>query len=396
MSSKTRSLPLPRLETSETKWARRRDIPIAILAWITVAAVILWVAGHIIRALLLLAIAALLAYALAPLVKLLQRVMPRLLAILIVYVIVLSGISFLFYQIVGTAIRETVALSQYVRGLLQAGANGQPTSLDETLMSFGITSGQIAAVREQIVTAAETVARNSFPYLRSIFDLILDTVVVAVLSIYLLIDGSRAAHWLRHNAPLPARADFLINTIQRIVGGYIRGQFSLAVLIGVLVGLGMQFLFHLPYAIFLGVFAFIMAFIPVLGTLISGTLCVLIGLTQGWPVALGVLIYFIVAHVIESDLVGPRIVGQAIGLHPVVSLFALVAGAELFGIWGALFASPLAGVLQALLIALWSEWREAHPQYFEQAEEEVTEEVVVQKIEGGSPGSSKDNSLQKP
>jgi predicted PurR-regulated permease PerM len=123
---------------------------------------------------------------------------------------------------------------------------------------------------------------------------------------------------------------------------------------------------------------------------------VLIGLTQGWPIALGVLIYFIVAHVIESDLVGPRIVGQAIGLHPVVSLFALVAGAELFGIWGALFASPLAGILQALLIALWSEWREAHPQYFEQAEEEVTEEVVVQKIEGGSPGSSKDNSLQKP
>ena len=84
MSTRSRPPILPRTETPEAKWAQRRDIPIAIFAWIAVAAVIIWTAGHIIRALLLLAIAALLAYALAPAVKLMQRVMPRTLAILIV------------------------------------------------------------------------------------------------------------------------------------------------------------------------------------------------------------------------------------------------------------------------------------------------------------------------
>src|SRR3989442_7633078 len=98
MSTRSRPLIIPRAETPEAKWVRRRDIPIAILAWTAVVAVILWAAAHIIRALLLLAIAGLLAYALAPAVKLLQRVMPRMLAILIVYVLVLSGISFLCYQ----------------------------------------------------------------------------------------------------------------------------------------------------------------------------------------------------------------------------------------------------------------------------------------------------------
>lgn len=381
MSTRSRPLILPRTETPEAKWARRRDIPIAIFAWIAVAAVIIWTASHVIRALLLLAIAALLAYALAPAVKLMQRVMPRMLAILIVYVVVLSAISFLFYQVVSTAIRETVSLSQYVKGLLQPGPNGQPTALEETLMSFGITPGQIATAREQIVMEAENVARNSLPYLRSIFDFVIDTIVVAVLSIYLLIDGSRAAHWLRSNSPVLARADFLIDTIQRIVGGYLRGQFTLAALIGILVGLGMGLLFHLPYAFFLGMLAFVMAFIPVLGTLISGAICVLIGLTQGWLIAVGVLIYFTAAHVIESDLVGPRLVGHAVGLHPIVSLFALVAGSELFGIWGTLFASPIAGVLQALLIALWTEWRETHPQYFEQTQGATTEQAVTQKVE---------------
>ena len=59
-----------------------------------------------------------------------------------------------------------------------------------------------------------------------------------------------------------------------------------------------------------------------------------VGFTHGWLIAILVLLYFAFIHVIESELVGPRIVGKAIGLHPVVSLFALVAGSELFGIWG--------------------------------------------------------------
>jgi predicted PurR-regulated permease PerM len=74
-------------------------------------------------------------------------------------------------------------------------------------------------------------------------------------------------------------------------------------------------------------------------------------------------------------VVGPRVVGKTIGLHPAVSLTALIAGAELFGIAGALLASPVARVLQALLIALWTEWREMHPKDFQQAKEAAMEKV---------------------
>src|SRR5712691_10133075 len=119
-----------------------------------------------------------------------------------------------------------------------------------------------------------------------------------------------------------------------------------------------------PFAILLGVLAFVLEFIPVLGTLTSGAICVLIALTQGWVIAVLVLAYFVVVHIIEGDVVGPRIVGKAVGLHPAVSLIALIAGAELFGIWGAVLASPIAGVLQALLIAIWQNWRATHPEQF--------------------------------
>jgi len=112
------------------------------------------------------------------------------------------------------------------------------------------------------------------------------------------------------------------------------------------------------------VVAFVLEFIPVLGTIVSGVVCVLLAFTKGWLFALGMLIYFVGVHIFEGDIVGPRIVGKAVGLHPVISLFALLAGADLFGVWGAILASPIAGVVQALLIAFWQNWRENHPEQF--------------------------------
>ncbi|MDQ2884697.1 MAG: AI-2E family transporter [Chloroflexota bacterium] len=347
------------------KWVRRCGIPLSILAWTAVVALILWGASHIVRSLLILAIAALLAFAIAPLVKLLQRVMPRFLAVLIVYLFVLTGISLLVYLVVSTAIHQGVALAAHARTLFGPGGQGQLKVLEQPLIGLGIPADQLAALPQQIFSRVGGAANSAVPLVLSFFDFLLDIVIIAVMSIYLLIDGGRVTQWLRTGMPLMerSRVNFLLDTLQRIVGGYIRGQLVLSTLIGLLVGIGMT-LFHVPYAVLLGVLAFILEFIPVLGTLVSGAICVLLALTQGWLIAVFVLAYFIVMHILEGDVVGPRIVGKAVGLHPVVSLAALVAGAELFGIWGALFASPVAGVLQAVLIALWSEWRSRNPEQF--------------------------------
>jgi len=130
-----------------------------------------------------------------------------------------------------------------------------------------------------------------------------------------------------------------------------------------------------PYALLLGVLAFVLEFIPILGTLASGVICVLLALTKGWLIALIVLVYFVLVHILEGDVIGPRIVGKAVGLHPVVALVALIAGGELFGIWGVLLASPTAGVLQAFLVTIWSEWRETHPREFERAANKIAQTV---------------------
>ena len=354
------------------KWARRCGRPIAILAWLGVAFVILWAAGYVIRMLLILLIAALLAFAATPLVKILHRIMPRLPAILIVYLLVFSGLSLLLYTIVRTAIEQGSALASQVHHLFSAAGQQQLKAIEQPLIALGIPPDQLAVLPRQILSHLEGWANNAVPALFSFFDFMLDAVIIAVISIYLLLDGERVVQWMRTNIPVieQHRVNFFMDTLQRIVGGYIRGQLLLSIFIGLLVGIGMA-LFHVPYALLLGVMAFVLEFIPVLGTIVSGVICALLALTQGWLITLGVIGYFSIVHIIEGDVLGPRIVGKAIGLHPIVSLAALVAGAELFGIWGALFASPIAGVLQAFLIAFWSEWRTRHPEQFPGQKETV-------------------------
>jgi predicted PurR-regulated permease PerM len=145
--------------------------------------------------------------------------------------------------------------------------------------------------------------------------------------------------------------------------GYIRGQMLLSFLIAALVGIGM-WLLGVPHPLFLAAVAFVFECVPVVGFWIMGAVCVIMALTQGWSTALFALGYFVIASNIEANIAAPRILGRAVHVHPVVSLLALLAGAEAFGLWGALFAAPAIGIAQALLSAEWTGWRETHPREF--------------------------------
>ncbi len=374
-----------------TRWARRRDIPIAILAWLVLGGLILWGAGYIVRSLLALLVAALLAFALTPGVKLLQRFMPRFLAIIIVYLVVLSGISFLLYEVVNTSISQIAALVTNIQTLLASPK--QLASISQFFQRFGISPDQLTSIARGIEAQATGVVGGALPLLSGIANFILDVIIVAILSIYLVLDGERAVGWLRRNAPIiqRERIHFFLDTLERVIGGYIRGQLIMSSLVGALVGVGMA-IFGVPYAVLLGVVAFILEFIPIIGTILSGALCVLLALSHGWLIALFVLIYFVGVHILEGDILAPRIVGRAVGVHPAVSLFALLAGAELFGIWGAVLGSPLAGLIQAVLITIWQDWRANHPEQFpdeDGTEEEIKELDKAEEEEGERTGPKK-------
>jgi predicted PurR-regulated permease PerM len=351
--------PPPRID-----WTRWRDIPLALIAWAALVLLVLWLVSYVIQSILILTIAALISYALIPAIRFLERYVPRFLAVIVVYIIFLGSLGTLLYFVASTAITELKSLGDFLKTALTS-ANGQPSPLETRLMGIGLPRDQIEAVGNQIVNRTEAVVSTIVPVAIGIFTTALDIVVVIVLSIYLSFDGARVRDWLLNKTPVRQREriHFIQETLDHVMAGYIRGQVLLALLISFIVGVILSWL-HVPFAVLLSIFVFVLEFIPILGSLISGTFCVLIALTVSWEVATLTLIAFVIIHMVDAYVLSPRIVGRSIGLHPIVAITALTAGAELFGIWGALLAGPITGVIQALLIAIWQEWRQANPHEF--------------------------------
>lgn len=373
MMSQFQGAPPPLLDKLDhPQWARRRDIALTLLLWLLLLAAGIWLLTYVAHAAIILAISILLAYALVPPVQALSRYIPRWLAIIVVYLAILGALGALGYTLLNTALTQFAALAQQAGSLVSSPSSDASSPLIQQLRNLGLSQSQIDSAQQQVIAQIEAISTGAVPWLGTIvngtINAVLDVILVIVLSLYFLIDGRRAVLWLRGSASLRWRpsVSFLLNTVERVVGGYIRGQLFMSTLMGLIVGIGMA-LFQVPYAVLLGMLAFVTEFIPVLGSLFCGVICVLVALTQGWFLALVVLAYFVVVHILDGYIISPRVVGRAVGLHPIIAITALVAAGDVFGIFGALFAAPIAGLIQALLSALWIEWRETHPnQYPEQ------------------------------
>lgn len=367
LSPSNQSEPTQQGPTATREWTRRLIILLTILAALVLIMLIFAGAGHIIASLLIFAVAALIAYAIAPAVDLLHRVMPRALAILAVYLVVLVLLGLLMYLVLNTAITQISSLARNIGNLLTPpnGVSPIETLLQAVHLPQSLIQTLTAQIESQLAQIAATIAGGALPLVGSIAGAALNILLTIVISIYLLVDGSRAIRWLRKGTPLSqrGRVTTLLATMQHVVGGYVRGQILLCLIIGTIVGVGLAIL-RMPYAVLLGVLSFVTEFIPVLGTIFAGTIAVLLALTQGWLMAVLVLAYFVLVHIFEGYILAPRLIGKSVGLNGAVALLALTIGAELFGPWGAIFASPVAGLLQAFAAAFWTYYRRTHSDEF--------------------------------
>lgn len=357
----------PPATTPTSTWLRRLIITLTLLAWIALAFVVAWLIGRVAQALLLLAIGALLAYVVYPLVRWLEHVMPRLLAVILVYLLVLIGLGILLYFVATTVIEQINSLIHYVQSLISAPPNGssQVQPILDALQRIGISQDQLRSLGQQILGQLQGLVANVVPFVSNVLSILLNTFLTAILSIYFLFTGPKITQWLRQKTPEPQREqiNFLLDTMQRVVGGYIRGTLTLAAVFSVLTGIAITII-GVPYPLLLSVFAFIMEFIPFLGVYIEGAAIVLLALTQGWTTGLLALGVVILLQNLENNVLSPRIVGDAVGINPIINIFAVIAGTNLFGIAGAFFAAPIAGFIQALIQALWSWWKTSHPEKF--------------------------------
>jgi predicted PurR-regulated permease PerM len=351
-------------QSSAARWQRLLYMPLTVLAWLALAIIALWLIGHLAHTVLMVALAVIITIALQPLVAVFKQRLSRPLAVAGAYLVGLAIVLGLGLLLIMTAAQQVVALVQNLPDYAKQAQALEPRLL-LAVGRFGLSSNNLQAINQQFLAGAQSIggslAAGSLGVASSVASVLIDAVLVLILSIYFMLSGPAVVTWLQESPPgnLRAPARFAVQTVSQVIGGYVRGTLTMALLIGTMVGVGLGIL-GVPYAVLLGVLAFFMEFIPVVGVLISGVVSLLVALSRGPVIVLVVLVYFIVVHVIESDVVGPRVLGRAVGIHPATGIIALLAGSELFGVWGALFAAPLAGLLQATVMVVYRGLRDEH------------------------------------
>jgi len=191
-------------------------------------------------------------------------------------------------------------------------------------------------------------------------------VVVPLVTLYLLMDLDALRDRISYLVPDRYRgtAVGLAGQVGRVFGAYLRGLTALCLCFGVTVYLVLELAFGLPYALILGLCAVVLYAVPYLGQitlLLAGALVAWVtGRNPAYIVLVAVAL--IVIGQIYDQLITPRVIGKQVGLHPVLGLFALMVGGQLFGPLGMIIAVPVAASVRVVLIQLFPRLSEPIPQ----------------------------------
>jgi predicted PurR-regulated permease PerM len=184
----------------------------------------------------------------------------------------------------------------------------------------------------------------------SIISTTFQVVLIVIGSAYILYDYHRLAANVRRYVPVrwrPVHAD-LSRKADRAVGGYLRGQILITIILGFLIWIGLT-LSGVPLALAISFLAAVFNLVPYLGPVVGTLPAVLLGLTVSPLTALLALIVFVVANQIEAHLLSPMILGKSTDIHPVTVLISILIGIGFLGILGAFIAVPIAAMVKVVL-----------------------------------------------
>lgn len=303
-------------------------------------------------------LALVIAYALEPPVEYLhRRGLRRAWAILLVYALVglLTGALIVF--VLPVFIKEVADLSVMLPKLLREGRSlltaverrfEESPFLPERLKQA--VDGGVNRLEAALIDSVEAVIHGVFNTLNHIV-----TIVVApVLAFYMLNDLPRFRQRLELMLPGQTRTRVLAlcGQLDRVISGFVRGQLLVACFVGLMTAVALTVV-GVPFAVLLGIIAALTDFIPYFGPLLGALPGVIMAATVSFGTAFKTALAYAVIQQVESLVLVPRIMGETVGLHPLVLVFALLAGGHLFGLTGLILAVPAAGILRVLAVFLY-------------------------------------------
>ncbi|MHB8190262.1 MAG: AI-2E family transporter [Ferrimicrobium sp.] len=316
-----------------------------IAAGIVVALLALWQIRHLGLEVLVAAIAAVI---LEPLVRLLIRLhVPRVLAVAVAVIAVTGAIVLILFAFSVPLYDAGVRLVNELPKLLRQvqDKRGKITLLLNQLHLthvINVSAQQLAQLAQKAIAPAVVAARGVVSFLEAV-------VITATLAVFFSLETPSALRWIFGTLPVD-RAERLRGALKetaRAMSGYVLGNLATSIIAGLVVYLTFRSL-GIPFAFLVAVWVGLVDFIPLVGGLLAGIPSVGLALLTSTEAAIIVLVVFIVYQQIENHLLNPIILGRTVRLNPLWILLAVLIGAQLAQLVGALVAIPVASALQVL------------------------------------------------
>lgn len=295
-------------------------------------------------------VAVLLSALLVPLVSfLVKHKWPRGLAIAVAMVGMLAVVSGLLVLVITQIARNSSNLSdRAVESFesIKASLLNSPLQLTETQINEFLAQ-LVSAIQED----SQVFISGALSFGSSLGHFLAGMLITLFATLFMLIDGKGIWSWVVRIFPRRARAavDGAGKAGWTTLGNFVKVQILVASIDAVGIGLGAALL-HVPLAIPIAVLVFLGSFIPIVGAVATGAVAVAIALVyNGWPIALAMLGVVLLVQQIEGHVLQPLIMGTAVKVHPLAVVLVVAAGSMLAGIAGALFAVPVAAVLNVMV-----------------------------------------------
>ncbi len=354
----------PRIEIP--RWIQLVGLPLLLLlAWS--------IAGAISHVVFLFLVALLIALLLNPLVRALTRVrIPRGFSVALVYLIFAFAVIAVIGALGTVVVSETQTAAKRVDSYFtnMNGQTGQvPADRDVDRLQQWLDTHRLTAVhvrKRGHKLVRQIRKRDVGKYTHKVVDfaegaaisigkLLFSALVILVASIYMLLDFPRLTRALDRRFPPRAGSEPLLIRMEHALTSYVKGQALVSLIIGTSAGVGLWLfgvLGWLPngqrYALLFGAWVAVTELIPYLGPWLGSIPPVLYALVVHPLAALWVVLLFLAIHQVEGHVVVPNVMGSALRLHPLLVIFGLLAGGEIYGLPGALIALPLLAVARAM------------------------------------------------
>ena len=330
---------------------------------VVLAVLVLWAARAVLPPFVL---AAGIAYAFAPVVSAahVRTRWPRPLIVGLGYAGTLLAIVAISIPTSGRIGAELAALSAAGPDLVESALREALHAESVTVAGTSLSVTDLAAAIHGAIDNMTALPGEALHVASLVVEVALQGVLVLIVTFYLLVDGHRIRGWMLELIPAGERQRTaeILDHIQATLSRWLRGQMLLVALVAIVSYLFLGPILHVPYALAIALLTGFLEIIPLVGPVIAAALAMTSALVAAGPsLAVAVAVGYFVIRQVEDQLVMPLVVGRVVHLHPVVTIFAVLAGLSIYGILGGLLGVPIAAALNVVFTDLYAATRSPQP-----------------------------------